>query len=73
MFSPMHDFHKAIHNARVATRKRDLKQAFHWMRLAEQHVRLYERVLGAEKRHREIHGHVAPLSRKRESPMPDRW
>jgi hypothetical protein len=35
MFSPMHDFHKAIHNARVATRKRDLKQAFDWMRLAE--------------------------------------
>jgi hypothetical protein len=74
MFSPMHDFHKAIHQARVATRQRDLKQALHWMRLAEQHVRLFERMLSAEERHRRLHGYVLnPNTRNREGPMPDRW
>jgi hypothetical protein len=36
-------------------------------------VRLYERVLSAEKRHREIHGYINPMSRKDRPPMPDRW
>jgi hypothetical protein len=73
MFSPRHDFHRAIHNARKATRRQDFAAAHKWMQLAEHHVRLYERVLSAEKRHREIHGYVHPMSRKTEPPMRDPW
>jgi hypothetical protein len=39
MFAPNHDFHAALHNARVATRKRDFAAAHKWMMLAERHLK----------------------------------
>ena len=60
MFDPSHDFFRALSQARAATRRGDLAAADKWMKLAERHVRLGERLIVAEKRRREVYGYINP-------------
>lgn len=54
MFAPTQDFHKALHQARVATRKRDFAVANRWMTLAERHARMLKTLQQAEKLERDM-------------------
>ena len=62
MFDPDHEFFRALTQARTATRRGDLAAADKWMKLAERHVRLGERMIVCEKRRREVHGYINPVS-----------
>ena len=60
IFDPTHDFFRAIHNARVATRRKDFAAADKWMTLAERHVRMVERMAIAQKRIGEVTPYINP-------------
>jgi len=60
MFDPDHDFHRAVHQARIATRRRDFTAAHQWMTLAERHVRLHRQMLAARKLERAMRPDVNP-------------
>ena len=44
MFAPVHDFFRALNQARRATRAGDHKTAEHWTRIAERHLNISERL-----------------------------
>lgn len=58
MFSPNHDFHRALHNARRATRRQDFVAVDQWLKIAERHLRFADRWLIVERRRREVYGHT---------------
>ncbi len=44
MFSPAHDFFRAVHKANKATRRGDHASADRWTRIAERHLLLAKRL-----------------------------
>lgn len=60
IFDPSHDFFRCLTQARKATRRGDLAGADKWMKLAERHVRLGERMIICEKRRRDVFGYINP-------------
>jgi hypothetical protein len=46
MFAPIHDFFRAIHQARKATRRGDAVAAERWLRIADRHLTIYNHLTG---------------------------
>ena len=44
MFAPQHDFFVALNNARKAARRNDISTAERWLKAAERHMMIAERL-----------------------------